>query len=364
MRRVRLILLLLCVASRLPAQWQLTADAGGAHLRQAGVPESNALTMGASADALGERTVLRSRVLLSRAPDERWTGQGVLLGSLLGANVTGPNWELAGALSGFGQTNAPSTTSAEGMARFRLNGPSGGGAIGGGGGVVSDVNGTHLLYRGQATAWRALAVDQIAVDASFVGTVLPNDPGVSGFSTTYLDLSASWRRDHRGIEFGATAGARAAFSNATSGGWGSVDVAAWLAPNLALVTTAGRSLEDVPRGVPRTQYVSIALRIAVRSHPTVVDARLPAPVPKSVITRSGVVLRLSAASSVELMADFTDWAVVSLERSGDEWKLDRSVPPGLHRVAIRVDGGEWLAPPGLPRATDDLGGVVGLITVP
>src|SRR5262249_893957 len=145
MRRGRLILLSLCVASRLSAQWQLTADAGGAHLRQTGVPESNALTMGASADALGERTALRSRVLLSRAPDERWTGQGVLLGSLLGANVTGPNWELSGALSGFGQTNAPSTTSAEGLARFRLNGPSGGAAIGGGGGVVSDVNGTHLL---------------------------------------------------------------------------------------------------------------------------------------------------------------------------------------------------------------------------
>jgi hypothetical protein len=363
MRRARLILLSLCVASRLPAQWQLSADAGGAHIRQAGVPESNALTMGASADAVSERTALRSRVLLSRAPDQRWTGQGVLLGSILGANVTGPNWELAGALSGFGQTNASSTTSAEGMARLRLSGPNLGGAIGGGIGALSDVVGTHLLYHAQATAWRTFGVDQVVADASFVGTVVPNS-SVPDDGVRYLDLSASWKRDHRGIEVGATAGARAAFLNATSGGWGSVDVAAWLAPNLALVTTAGRSLEDVSRGVPRTQYVSVGLRIAMRSHPSVGDARLPATVPKAVVTRNGVVLRVSAATSVELMADFTDWAVVPLERSGDEWKLDRPVPPGLHRVAIRVDGGGWTAPAGLPHATDDLGGVVGLITVP
>jgi hypothetical protein len=64
------------------------------------------------------------------------------------------------------------------------------------------------------------------------------------------------------------------------------------------------------------------------------------------------------------MADFTDWAVVPLERVGSDWRLARDVPPGLHRVAIRVDGGEWTSPPGLPRATDDLGGVVGLVTVP
>jgi AMP-activated protein kinase-like protein len=65
-----------------------------------------------------------------------------------------------------------------------------------------------------------------------------------------------------------------------------------------------------------------------------------------------------------MMADFTGWEIVVLERSGNEWRLTQEVPPGLHRIAIRVDGGDWIAPPGLPRATDELGGVVGLITVP
>jgi hypothetical protein len=83
-----------------------------------------------------------------------------------------------------------------------------------------------------------------------------------------------------------------------------------------------------------------------------------------VITRAGIVLHVDSASRVELMADFTEWETVALERSGNEWRLLCEVPAGLHRIAIRIDGGEWIAPPGLPRAADGFGGVVGLITVP
>ena len=265
-------------------------------------------------------------------------------------------------MSGFSVTNSSSTKSAEGMARLRLGSTLVGAALGAGVGSLSDVLGARPLYHGQVTAWRTFAVDQIVADASFVSTPAPDVLGAE--PTRYADASAGWRRLGRVFEIGATAGARAGIRGAGSGSWGSVDGAAWLAPNLALVATAGRSLEDIPRGVPRTQYVSVALRIAARSHASVLDARPAASTPKTVVTRAGVVVQVDSASQVELMADFTDWAVLSLERDGKKWKLDRAVPAGLHRVAIRVDGGEWLAPPGLPRATDDLGGVVGLITVP
>ena len=70
------------------------------------------------------------------------------------------------------------------------------------------------------------------------------------------------------------------------------------------------------------------------------------------------------AARVELRADFTDWSPVELTRSGDMWRLEMAVPSGLHRVAIRIDGGEWIAPPNLPHADDGLGGTVGLITAP
>jgi hypothetical protein len=81
-------------------------------------------------------------------------------------------------------------------------------------------------------------------------------------------------------------------------------------------------------------------------------------------TRRRIEVRGVSASRVEVMGDFTDWNPVMLESTGDAWRLERAISSGLHRIAIRLDGGEWIAPVNLPRATDEFGGVVGLITVP
>jgi hypothetical protein len=67
---------------------------------------------------------------------------------------------------------------------------------------------------------------------------------------------------------------------------------------------------------------------------------------------------------VEMMADFTEWQPVPLVRDGDVWRVTRAITPGLHRIALRVDGGEWLVPRNLPRSEDELVGAVGLINVP
>jgi hypothetical protein len=47
-----------------------------------------------------------------------------------------------------------------------------------------------------------------------------------------------------------------------------------------------------------------------------------------------------------------------------EWRVERVIAPGPHRVAIRVDGGPWRVPPNLPRVADDFGGEVGIVIVP
>jgi hypothetical protein len=39
------------------------------------------------------------------------------------------------------------------------------------------------------------------------------------------------------------------------------------------------------------------------------------------------------------------------------------LPPGVHTLAVRVDGGAWGAPPGLPAADDGFGGEVGTLVV-
>src|SRR5215217_60121 len=92
-----------------------------------------------------------------------------------------------------------------------------------------------------------------------------------------------------------------------------------------------------------------------------VGRRRPRRTSHTVLQRSVPHVRSAGASRVEIMADFTDWSPVSLERAGDLWRIERgtsTISSGLHRVAIRLDGGEWIVPVNLPRVEDDLAGIV------
>jgi len=70
------------------------------------------------------------------------------------------------------------------------------------------------------------------------------------------------------------------------------------------------------------------------------------------------------AMSVEISGDFTLWQPVAMSRSsGGWWTLQRNLAAGSYEVNVRADGGEWLAPPGLPALRDEFGGVVGVLTI-
>jgi hypothetical protein len=348
---------------RLVAQWQATADAGIARLRQTGIPESNASTFGGTAEVFGDRAWVRSSLLAARASD-RWTGQGVVVGSLFGPAERRARWELSGSASAFGETNASGATSAELMGRIHVGPRAFGGAFGVGAGGTSDRGDTHSFAHAQADAWKIVGADRFIGDASFVSTRRSDTANAPMVRVSYADLSGNWRRESGAVSLGAVLGVRAGMGSIDGGnGWGSVDVTTWVAPNLAFVATAGRSLDDVIRGVPRTQYVSIAIRVAAHPHASL-RSPTAAKGPTVVASRDRIELRVDRASTVEVMGDFTDWLPVSLTREGTVWRLDRSLTPGLHRIALRIDGGEWTTPANLPRATDDLGGSVGLMTVP
>jgi len=80
--------------------------------------------------------------------------------------------------------------------------------------------------------------------------------------------------------------------------------------------------------------------------------------------RTDVRLRCPHAARVELTADFTDWAPVELHASDFGWWETRlAIPPGLHQVQIRLDGGAWQAPPGLPRTEREFAGEAGVLVV-
>jgi hypothetical protein len=190
-------------------------------------------------------------------------------------------------------------------------------------------------------------------------------------STSYTDLAAGWRHEAGGASIGATAALR---SGAGNGGWQAADAELWVSSRLAIVVAAGNALPDVVRGTPSTRYASASLRVAWQPHVALRFGREANAGVRVIITRSSgdrgsaridVSGEAPKAERVELMADFTGWEPIALERASDGWFVNRAVTPGLHRLAIRIDGGAWIAPANVPKLRDDdLGGAVGLITVP
>ena len=59
-----------------------------------------------------------------------------------------------------------------------------------------------------------------------------------------------------------------------------------------------------------------------------------------------------SAGSVEMLADFTDWAPVTLARDGSSWSAEVEVEPGTYHFGFLVDG-EWWVPGGLQGTVPD-----------
>ena len=377
MRRARLIPLLVglvCFARPSGAQSRLTADLGASHLKQDGVPETSALTLGASADAAGDRASFHSSVLTMLAPLDRWTGQGVAVGSVIGPSPLRPRWAIDGVASAFGETHDGPTFTGEAIARAFLGSRSRGGAIGGGVGGTTHAAMSSPLYQALADAWWTLADERLSLSAALTSTHATFTDS-SRFARaarpiSYTDLAAGWQHERGGLSIAASGGVRgqgSAFDQTDA--WGSIDATAWIAPRAAIEASVGRTLADLVRGVPSTRYLSVAIRISDRAHVTILSHGVEIAGPRLSIGAGAdgernIEVRAHDAQSVELMADFTDWSPIELSRDGDVWRLERAIPPGLHRVAIRIDGGAWTAPANLPRVNDDLGGVVGLVSVP
>ena len=339
------------------AQWLASVDLGASHLRQTGIPESVAQTLGATVDALGDHGWLHTAALSSLQPaSSAWTGQALALGGIFGPITTISRWEVGGALSGFAQTGASVTTSGELNGRVRFGGAMGGVALGAGTGFSARDAADGRIDRGSVEAWWGVGHERL------FATVIPT----RAESISYTDLGLGWRHDATGVSFGAGAGVR--ISNA-GGGWQGADAQLWVAPRIALVLGAGNALADIVRGTPSTRYVSAAIRIGFQPHSTLWPTRLDSRGVRIVVTKSAsgtarIDVTVRDANRVELMADFTGWAPVPLERSDNGWFIERAIAPGPHRLALRVDGGEWAAPSNLPRLQDELGGTFGLITVP
>jgi hypothetical protein len=150
---------------------------------------------------------------------------------------------------------------------------------------------------------------------------------------------------------------------ASSEAWFGLSVERRIAPRLALSLGAERRPTEIVRGVPAHNRFTIGFR----SFPLVANIRRAESPPRAeapVRVARHLVLDVPRAKTVEVRGDLTDWRITTLvpERNGT-WRLPRELRPGRYLVEMRVDGGEWHAPPGLPTTSDGFGGTVGVLIV-
>jgi hypothetical protein len=201
----------------------------------------------------------------------------------------------------------------------------------------------------------------------------------------YSDVQIAIRYPVDAFELGFTAGARSGSVGAAVGGtsraWGSVSVIDWVGARVAIVGSAGSYPVDLTQGYPGGRFVSLALRVASRNSRSVEHAAASTPAtpvvdptrePKTsafevrAIGGNQRTLRIDAPSAhgVELNGDFTNWQPVGLTRDSDgRWTVTLPIAPGTYQVNIRIDGGRWVAPPGLLTSSDEFGGTVGILTI-
>jgi len=377
MRRARLIPLFaffLAEPTALAAQWRASAEAGFSSIEQPELVASGAFTTGLSFDFAREHSLIHTTALGAQSEDGRQTGQWVTIGSLV--SPAWKSWSLQGTgiFSAFGQTTLSATTSRDLLVQARTGSLAQGVAIGGGLGTTIH-NATAIpSHHGQANAWFTWGTERLNLDVAltrtrsvFGGSSILVD--ISRRNFNYFDLSGGWTHDAGVWSVSGAAGVRTTNSASTgTNGWQSVNGTVWLTNHLGVVVNAGRSLEDLVRGVPRTTYFSLSMRVESQPHLSLLASRRSIAGPHAAVSRFDDVRRVQIsnvkAERVELMADFTDWKPIPLAAAGTSWRLDQVITPGPHRLAIRLDGGEWLVPANLPRVDDELMGAVGLITVP
>src|SRR4029079_1908857 len=222
MRRARFFALIAgfaTLSAPLPAQWQFAADLGASRLQRTDIPQSNAVTFGGSATGVSERGWFRSSLLGVVADADQVTAQALVSGSILGPSGRFARGELTGFLSGFSETGGRGTASGEVMARGQFGLGSRGGAIGVGTGLTSRDGVRSALYHAAGDVWSSVGENQFVGSVSAIRRSATFFDGVNtvSFSQSYVDLIASWRRDHGGIVLGASGGVRAGIQSGTRG---------------------------------------------------------------------------------------------------------------------------------------------------
>ena len=212
---------------------------------------------------------------------------------------------------------------------------------------------------------------------SLVAPTSSSDQSVSTgcrYQSRLTDIEGTVHWEHRLVELTVRGGQR--FGDrldvtSESRQWASAQAAIWISSQLAAVAGGGREPAQPTRGLPARSYASLGMMLAYWPIPRgIVPVETPASLVHAFELRPAgtslqrLTARIGGVETVEIMGDFTDWSPISLIRRGrDLWELLIPLNPGVHQINLRIDGGQWIAPPGVPTLKDGFNGEVGVLVV-
>lgn len=339
-----------------------TLDAGVSRMRFADSLAASALSLSPALRVAGSRASLAASGTLSRLGGASTTS-GLLDASLFTPARRGWSAELQGTAGGSSHSDGSKTGQLLAAGRLHVDAASSGVWLGAGaGGASTDV--WRPMLQGDVGAWFTRAA------ATFSGGVLPT---AVEDTIRYTDLWLAARREGGAWDLSASLGARVG-SNlpalpADDEAWGSVSVAYFVSPRVAIVGSAGTYPVDFTQGYPGGRFMTLGMRLRAGSGAPVTAIAEPVPPVRrfeSIRLASGATrIRVIAPTAIriELAGDFTSWQPVSLRQINGVWTVELAIPAGTHEVSVRADSGPWVSPPGLVEVKDEFGGSAGLLRV-
>jgi len=369
-RALPIVILLLATPPRSAAQVSAWIDGAGTRVAYSGVPGASALSVSPTLQVTRPLAWFAATGAFSQL-EEDWSLQGTASGSLFTRRFSGFQLEGSALASGSTHEDGTSTNALRGRARLHWTRGAAGVWAGGQLGTAWNSVRRQSTRLGDVGAWARAAPFTLVVTAM---------PTWIGDSLRFVDGDAAVRLVRGSLELAAFGGLRhwREPEDVGTDAWGGASAAVWLSQHLAIVGGGGSYLADFGQGFPGGSYVTLGIRVATR-RPAEAEPvseplrRLPLTLPRSVVPAFEVrtvagnrrLLRLRAphARRVELMGEFTDWKPVALQRSGgSDWTATLTVPPGIYRMNVRIDGGAWAVPPGVTALEDDFG-VVGILRI-
>jgi AMP-activated protein kinase-like protein len=368
----RRILVLLCFP---PVAWgqrvSTSLDIGGAAMRYADSLTANGGALSPAIALEWPRATVGGAATFSHFPSG-WSSQGAVNGSVFSHAAGSFVAELAGTAGGSAHQDGTRTGQALGAVRGHLMTDRSGAWAGSGMGRTWDGESWRNVVNGELGVWMK------ASDATFVASATPTL--VDSLRYTDSQLSAHW--SNSSVELGAEIGLRAGATGTILGGtgrrWGSMAVTTWFAPQVGLVLAGGTYPIDLTQGFPGGRFLTFSVRLRSapegagpgspdrRAATTGADDREPQITFQALPASSGQVrLEIVApgARSVEVMGDFTAWKPIQLVGGSGKWSVSLPIAPGTHQLNIRLNGGRWTVPPGLPSISDEFGGSAGLLVI-